>query len=164
MKKRLSNFFQLLSKDIGFFIFAIVLVPLWIGIFIQMKNSSGAFEPPTKEDYKWLYKQEEKLKENFENVYLIDGASIKIQNSEIKVELVSEADQNYELHMTFDENKKFIKSKEICNKAGYRTYNIAGENEKNGPIIACVLFGMMIGLLFSVVVVAFLHIRAKYIV
>lgn len=148
MKKRLSNFFQLLSKDIGFFIFAIVLVPLWIGIFIQMLNSVGAFEPPTKEDYKWLYKQEEKLKENFENVYLIEGAFIKIQNSEIKVELVSEADQNYELHMTFDKNKKLIESEEICNKPGYRTNSIAGENEKYGPIIECVSLGMMIGLLF----------------
>lgn len=148
MKKRLSNFFQLLSKDIGVFIFAIVLVPLGIGIFIQINDSSGAFESPTKEDYNCLYKQEEKLKEDFENVYLIEGASIKIQNSEIEVYLVSEVDQNYELHITFDENKKFIESKEICSKPGYRTYSMVGKNE---TIIECVLFGTAVGLMFSLV-------------
>lgn len=149
MRKRLSNFFQLLSEDMGLLIFAIILCPLWIGIFVQLKSYVGAFEPPSEADYKYLHEQEDTFKDNYENVYLIEGASIKVLNSGIKVILVSETDRDYELHVTFDKNKEFIKSEEICYKEGFRKNTGNDKLEKNIPSFECILYGLFVGVLFA---------------
>lgn len=152
MKRRLSNFFQLLSKDIGILIFAIVFVPLCIGIFFRIFSIAGVFKIPTQEDYAWLYEQEESLKEDFENVYLIEGASIKIiQNSNIKVNLISETNRLYELQIIFDESKEWISTEEICNNQNIFKNNITGDYEINTKsIILVILIGICIGGLLSI--------------
>lgn len=145
MKKRLINFFQRLR----IFIFAALLVPLCIGVFILIGIHFHVFEGPTATDYKLLHNQEDKLKEDFENVYLMERASINIHNSEINVILVSETDANYELHITFDENKEFMKSEEICNKSGFVTYSENPKMEKYKPIMLCVCGGVLSGIYAS---------------
>lgn len=123
MKKRLSSFFQLLSEDRGVCIFAIILVPLCTFIFLQFGNLLGNFDPPTDEDYKRLHEQEEIVKEDFENLYSIKGASVETEDDEIKVILISDTSRNYELHMIFNKNKDFIKSIEVCSKIGFNGYS-----------------------------------------
>lgn len=151
MKKRLSNFFLFLSKDSSLKIWMVILVAIWIFIFFQYAKSLGAFIPPTEKDYQWLHEQEEKVKEDMEYAYLIERASIEVQDNEIYVTLISKTDTNYELHMTFDKNRKFVKSEEICNKLGFRTYSIHPKMEKYEPIIGCIIFGFMVGGLGAVV-------------
>lgn len=152
MKKRLSNFFRSLGYDTGLVIFGVLFSILWIGVFNKIGvKVFNAFEAPTAEDYKWLHEQEEVLQEDFEKVYEMEGAQIEVQNSEIIVTLVSEQNSDYELRITFNQNKQKVKAEEICNKEGYRnTTLIYPKMEKYIPKAECALLGIMLGVASAV--------------
>jgi len=146
MKKRLSNFFRALGYDVGMIIFWILSSIFWIWLFSKVGVVLHKFDGPTVEDYKWLHEQEEVLQKDFDKVYEMKGAKIEVQNPEIIVTLVSNESSDYELRITFDQNKQKVKAEEICNKEGYRnTPLIYPKMEKYVPKAECALLGIMVG-------------------
>lgn len=145
MKKRLSNFFRALGYDVGIGIFWVLSSIFWIGVFYKGGVKLGAFDAPTVKDYQWLHEQEEILQEDFEKVYEMPGAKIEVQNSEIIVTLVSKQSSDYELSITFNQNKQKLKAEEICHKEGYRSTVLFPKMDKYFPKAECALLGLMLG-------------------
>lgn len=149
MKRRLNNFFQLLSKGIGILILAIVFIP--VGIFFSL-GSARCLEIPTHADYAKLYEQEEMLKEDFKNIYLIEGAFLEIiQNSNIKVTLISETNSDCKLQIIFDENKEWISTEEICVNLNISKNSITGDYEiTTQSMILIIISGVSTGVVLSI--------------
>lgn len=156
MKKRLSDFFYVLSTEVGIWIFWLIFGILWAVVCFQMGRKVGDFEPPTEADYKWLHEQEYILEQDFEKVYTIEGAQIKIEDSQIVINLISKESKDYELEITFNQKKQKLKAKEICHKEGYRTDSIYPKMEKYGKHIEFITSGGILGGV-SAVVVSFLY-------
>jgi len=124
----------------------IICILFWIGLFFKIGVSLNAFKAPSESDYQWLHEQEEILEQDFEKVYSIEGAQIKVQDSQIVVTLTSIESSDYELEVTFNQNKEKLKSKEICQKEGYRnTVVIFPKMEKYYPGIVYILLGILMG-------------------
>lgn len=154
MKKRLSNFLYHLSTDSGIGTLLIIFSILWVVLIFQMKVKSNAFEPLTEADYKWLHEQEEMLENDFEEVYSIEGAQLKVQDSKIVVTLTSRESKYYELEMTFNQNKEKLKVEEICHKNGYQknTASMSPIIDKYWPKIECILGGILLGAVSAIMI------------
>lgn len=145
MKRRLSNFFRELGYEVGLWIFWVLSSIFWIWLFYTRGVALNDFKAPTAEDYRWLHQQEAVLQEDFEKVYEIEGAKIEVENPNIIVRLVSKENSDYELKITFNQNKQKVKAEEICHKEGYRDVVIFPKMEKYVPKAEYALLGIMVG-------------------
>ena len=117
MKNKLINFFRE-PWNLCCLIGCIIGVIYSVGCF----HETGAFKAPTEEDFRTMHEKEEKILEDFENIYSLEKIKISINDEHIIVDIYAEETTNYLVRSTFSKEKDLISSQEISNKRGFRYY------------------------------------------
>ena len=149
MKEKLINFFR---DPVNVFLLIGITIGMILSVWLQC--FSGAFTPPSEADFYELHKQEEIIMENFESVYSFENAIIYPNENETIIKLVSEEDSDYILKMTFTKRKEFVKSEEISEKEGFRTYPVSSFVDKTTPYFYTGIGGIALGALIGVLLLA----------
>ena len=117
MKNKLINFFRK-PFNVYCLIGCIIGTICSVVCFYKLE----AFKAPTEEDFRTMHEKEEKILEDFENIYSLEKIEISINEEYIIVDIYSEETTNYLVRTTFSKEKDLISSQEISNKKGFTSY------------------------------------------
>lgn len=155
MKNKLINFFR---KPLNVY----CLIGGIVGAICSVVcfHRLGAFKAPTEEDFRTMHEKEEKILEDFENIYGLEKIEISINEEHIIVDIYAEETTNYLVRTTFSKEKDLISSQEISYKKGFTSYP-----EKNlfdliflwvfvlgiGILMGGILIGVLLNEIYSIV-------------